>query len=187
MNGHKSSSSKYVEVRLSDDIKIKTFALPQDYVINQEKIDLLKLWPTLDDTLAKEVKENLATGGIDMIIGLDHLYGKISNTRHILHPEKRLALMHTHFGYSIGGNIASRHDSSNQQEAIQILTSAFQTEKEPTKQLDAEREIQENIANLFETEADKGPADAENDPKTEDEKYAMEEFKKNLTFDKGIY
>ena len=76
MNGHKSSSSKYVEVRLSDDIKIKTFALPQDYVINQEKIDLLKLWPTLDDTLAKEVKENLATGGIDMIIGLDHLYGR---------------------------------------------------------------------------------------------------------------
>ena len=73
MNGHKSSSSKYVEVRLSDDIKIKTFALAQDYVINQQKIDLLKLWPTLDETLAKEVKENLATGGIDMIIGLDPL------------------------------------------------------------------------------------------------------------------
>ena len=101
--------------------------------------------------MAKEVKENLVTGGIDMIIGLDHLYGKISNTRHILHPDKRLALMHTHFGYSIGGNIASRHDSSNQQEAIQILTSAFKIEKEPTKQRDAEREIQENIANLFET------------------------------------
>ena len=187
MNGHKSSSSKYVEVRLSDDIKIKTFALAQDYVINQQKIDLLKLWPTLDETLAKEVKENLATGGIDMIIGLDHLYGKISNTRHILHPDKRLALMHTHFGYSIGGSIASRHDSSNEQEAIQILTSAFKIEKEPTKQRDAEREIQENMANLFETEADKGPVDAENDPKTEDEKYALEEFKKNLTFDRGMY
>ena len=38
MNGHKSSSSKYVEVRLSDDIKIKTFALAQDYVINQQKM-----------------------------------------------------------------------------------------------------------------------------------------------------
>ena len=137
--------------------------------------------------LAKEVKENFATGGIDMIIGLDHLYGKISNTRHILHPDKRLALVHTHFGYSIGGSITSRHDSSNDQEAIQILTSAFKIEKEPTKQQDAEREIQENMANLFETEADKGPVDAENDPKTEDEKYAMEEFKKNLTFEKGMY
>ena len=88
MNGHKSSSSKYVEVRLSDDIKIKTFALAQDYVINQQKIDLLKLWPTLDETLGKEFKEDFAAGGIDMIIRLDHLYGKISNTRHILHPDK---------------------------------------------------------------------------------------------------
>ena len=37
------------------------------------------------------------------------------------------------------------------------------------KQQDSEREIQENMANSFETEADKGPVDAENDPKPEDE------------------
>ena len=125
---------------------------------------MLKLWPTLDDTLDKEVKDNLATGGIAMIIGLDHLYGRVSNTRYIFHPDKRLPLVHTNFEYSIGGSIASRHDSSNDQEAIQILTSAFKIEKEPTKQQDAEREIQENMANLFETEADKGPVDAENGP-----------------------
>ena len=76
-----------------------------------------------------------------MIIGLDHLYGRVSNTRHILHPDKRLALMHSHFVYSIEGSIASRHDSSNDQEAIQILTSAFKIKKEPTKQQYAEREI----------------------------------------------
>ena len=38
MNGHKSSSSKYAAVRLSDDIKIKTFALAQNYVINKQKL-----------------------------------------------------------------------------------------------------------------------------------------------------
>ena len=129
MNGNNSSSSKYVEVRLSDDIKIKTFALAKDYVINQQKIDLFELWPTLDDTLAKEVKENFATGGVDMTIGLDHLYGKISNTRHILHPDKRLALVHTHSGYSIGGSIASRHETSNDHKAIQILTSTFEVKR----------------------------------------------------------
>ena len=43
------------------------------------------------------------------------------------------------------------------------------------------------MANLFETEADKGPVDAENDPKIEDEKYAMKEFKKNLSFERGMY
>ena len=56
------------------------------------------------------------------------------------------------------------------------MTLTFKFEKEPTKQQDAEREIQENMANLFETEADKGPVDAENDIKTEDEKYAFVEF-----------
>ena len=59
MNGHKTSSSKYVEIRLSDDIQIKTFALAQDYDINQQKIDLLELWPTLDDVFAKEAKKIL--------------------------------------------------------------------------------------------------------------------------------
>ena len=38
MNGHKSSSSMYVEVRLSDDIKIKTFATAHDYVIETQKM-----------------------------------------------------------------------------------------------------------------------------------------------------
>ena len=74
--------------------------------------------------------------------------------------------MHTLCGYSIGGSTASRHYYSNDQEAIIILTSIFEIEKEPTKQQDAEREIQENMANLFKTEADNGPVDIENDPKT---------------------
>ena len=95
--------------------------------------------------------------------------------------------MHTHIGCSIRGSIASRHDSSNDQETTQILTSTFKIEKEPTKQQDAEREVQENTANLFETEANKGPVDAENDPKTEDERYAIEEFKKNRAFEKEMY
>ena len=78
------------------------------------KIDLLKLWPTLDGTLAKEVIENFATGGIDMIIGLDHWYGRVSSTQYILYPDKRLTLMHTNFGYSIGGSTASRHGCNDQ-------------------------------------------------------------------------
>ena len=55
------------------------------------------------------------------------------------------------------------------------------------KQQDAEREIQKNMANLFETEADISPIDAEKDPKTEDERYTIEEFKKNLAFEQVMY
>ena len=91
------------------------------------------MWPTLHDTLEKEVKESFATGEIDMIIdmiiGVNHLYGRVSNSRYILHPDKRLVLMHTNFGYSNGGSIASRHESSNDQEVIQILTSTFKFKK----------------------------------------------------------
>ena len=36
------------------------------------------------------------------------------------------------------------------------------------------------MATLFETEADIGPVDAEKDPKTEEERYAIEQFKKNV-------
>ena len=42
------------------------------------------------------------------------------------------------------------------------------------------------MANLFETEADIDPNDVGKDPKTEDERYTIEKFKKHLTFKKGI-
>ena len=87
-------------------------------------------------------------------------------------------------GYSIGGSTASRQDSISDQAIVRIFTSTFDTkyENEPRKQRYAEQEIQENMATLFKTDADIGPANVEKDPKTENEKYAVEQFKKILTF-----
>jgi len=64
-----------------------------------------------------------------MIIGMKRFSGKLSNNRYIRYPNNRHAHMHINFGYSIGGSTTSRHDSSTDQEAIQILTSTFNLKK----------------------------------------------------------
>ena len=61
MNGNTTSTSEYVEVKLSDGLKIKAFALNKNYNLDPQKVDLTKLWPTLDKKLAKEVTENICS------------------------------------------------------------------------------------------------------------------------------
>ena len=78
------------------------------------------MWPTLDKQLAKEIKNNIVKGRIDIIVGLDQLYGKISNTNTIKHPYKRLALLSTIFGYSLGGSTEEYLDGGS---ASNILVS----------------------------------------------------------------
>ena len=53
--------------------------------------------------IAKEMKRNLTGCQIDVIIGLDELYGKIRNTTLIQHPYRRLILMKAIFGSSLDG------------------------------------------------------------------------------------
>ena len=180
INGHTSSTSKYVEVKFSDELKIKAFALDKNYNLDSQKVDLTKLWPTLDKNLAKEVKENICSGNLDLIIGLDALYGRVSNTNYILHQERGLALMHTVFGYSIGGTTQLKNNFHENTDIIRVLTSTFEAkyQDEPTKQKSVEREIQENMANLFKTEVDVGSTDSKNYAKTSDERFVVEQFKK---------
>ena len=57
MNGLTSSTSQYVEVKFSDELKIKAFALYKNYNLDSQKVDLSRLWPTLDKHLAKKSKK----------------------------------------------------------------------------------------------------------------------------------
>ena len=68
-------------IKLSDEVKIKTFALTSNITLEPQKADLLNLWSTLDKNMAKEVKKNVVSGQVGVIIGVDQLYGKISNTK----------------------------------------------------------------------------------------------------------
>ena len=46
---------------------------------SEKNINVGILWPTLDKKLAKEAKNNIVKGRVDIIVGIDQLYGKISN------------------------------------------------------------------------------------------------------------
>ena len=189
MAGKTSTSSKTVELKFSDEIRLRTFALESNITLDPQKVDLKQLWPTLDKNLAKEVKKNITSGQIDVIIGVDQLYGKVSNTKIIPHPKRRLALMHTIFGYSLGGSTEEIGCTSRKEDAIQLMTSTFETKynSEPTNQESAEREIQENMMKMFEQEVITTPSDAKEKAKTEDEKYADDQFKKSIVFKDGRY
>ena len=158
--------------------------MDKNYNLDSQIVDLTKLWPTLDKNLAKEVKENICFGNLDLIIGLDALYGRVSNTNYILHPFYCLALMHTVFGYSIGGSTHLKSNFHENTDIIRVLTSTFEAkyQDEPTEQNSVEREIQENMANLFKTEGDVGSTDSKNHAKTSNEKFAVEHFKKTSKF-----
>ena len=71
INGHTTSNSKYVEVKFSHVLKIIVFALDKKCNLDPQKDDLTKLWPTLDKQLAKEVKENICSENMGLIVGLE--------------------------------------------------------------------------------------------------------------------
>ena len=136
-------------MKFSDELKIKAFALDKNYNLESQKVDLTKLCSTLNKHLTKEVKENICSGNLDLIVGLDDLYGRISNTNYILHPQRGLALMHAVFGYSIGGTTQLKNNFHENTDIIRVLTSTFEAkyQDELTKPKSVEREIQENMAN----------------------------------------
>ena len=78
VNGQSEITSRSVTVNIND-VSIKAFVLESNINLEPQAIDLKVVWPSLDKELAKEVKRNLIGGQIDAIIGLDELYGKITN------------------------------------------------------------------------------------------------------------
>ena len=90
LTGKTSNSSSSVEINFDNDnnVGIHAYVLNSNLTLAPAKINLTKVWPTLDRKLAKAVKDNITEGKIDIVIGVDQLYGKISNTKTIPHPEK---------------------------------------------------------------------------------------------------
>merc|ERR1712015_130781 len=74
MTGKTSTTSQTVEIKLTKEVSIKTFALDTNIKLDKQKIDVRKLWPSLDGQLAKEVKRNITSRYIDVIVGMDQLY-----------------------------------------------------------------------------------------------------------------
>ena len=81
LTGTKQVTSSKVQIPFHDGVYLDAYILDSNLVLQSEKeINVGLLWPTLDKQLAKEIKNNIVKGRIDIIVGLDQLYGKISNT-----------------------------------------------------------------------------------------------------------
>ena len=124
-------------------------------------------------------KNYIVKGRIDIIVGLDQLYGKISNTNTIEHPYKRLALLSTIFGYSLGGSTEEYLDGGSESN---MLVSNIEMKTEPTEETN-EKDIQQLMERLFTCEM---PENSNNNVSA-DEQYALDTFKDNLKFEEGSY
>ena len=147
LTGTKQVTSSKVQIPFHDGVYLDAYILDSNLVLQSEKeINVGLLWPTLDKQLAKEVKNNIVKGRIDIIVGLDQLYGKFSNTNSIRHPYKRLALLNTIFGFSIGGSTEDYLDGGTK---LDMLVSNLEmTKTEPTEETN-EKGIQQLTERLF--------------------------------------
>ena len=178
LTGKKQASSRSVNVKFNNT-EVHAYVLDSDLTLEPRKVNLSKIWPTLDIKLAKSVRKNIVDGRIDMVIGVDQLYGKISNTKTIPHPEKGLALLSTIFGYSIGGSMSNKFENvATESPNLHVLTTSYQS-TEPTQlgHTETEHDIQEMMTKLFKNEDE---SDKSN--KSVDEKHAEDLFKSNLKF-----
>ena len=179
LNGQSEIKSKSVTINVKG-VNIKAFVLESNLNLEPQVINLNEVWPSLDKQLAKEIKQNVTGGQIDIIIGLDELYGKITNTTIIQHPYRRLILMKTIFGFSLGGSTQEKENPEHTNDICALMSKfeATYEKDEPTVQLyevsepnqQPEVKIQKNMDNMFHQEAENledGALD-----KSEDEEYA---------------
>ena len=92
LTGKKQASSRSVNVKFNNT-EVHAYVIDSDLTLEKRKVNLSKIWPTLETNLAKNIRKNIIDGRIDMVIGVDQIYSKISNTKTIPHPEKGLALL----------------------------------------------------------------------------------------------
>ena len=72
MTGTKQVTSSKVKIPFHDGVYLDAYVLDSNLVLDSDKnINVGSLWPTLDKQLAKEVKNNIVKGRIDIIVGLD--------------------------------------------------------------------------------------------------------------------
>ena len=91
-------------------------------MVESPKIELQKVWPSLEDKLRTEVESNLVCGTVDMIIGIDTLYSKAKYNSAFNHPELGLQMASTLFGNTLGGILDTREDNIDHPIKLRALT-----------------------------------------------------------------
>ena len=94
-------------------IQLKAFVVDTKIKLDTPELDIPSLWPALEPNVRKEAEHNLLSGGIDIVVGMDQSYQKVSNTTIIKHPNLSLILLNTIWGYSLGGAVEDKNGAGH--------------------------------------------------------------------------
>ena len=130
-------------------------------------------------------------GKIDVVIGIDQLYTKVSSAKTISHPIKGLVLLDSIFGWSLGGSTLKKEEPHVMPSPTEMHVFTSNLITEPTlinRSLDfkdsTEEAIQESMKLMFEQ-----GLSAEDSERliTEDERFAEQQLQNNIQFKYGKY
>ena len=80
MNGESEITAKTVKINFNESLSVNAFVLNSNISLEAPKVNIHELWPELDPEISKQVRHNLAGGNVDVIIGLNEIYGRFCNT-----------------------------------------------------------------------------------------------------------
>ena len=124
----------------------------------------------------------MLSGGIDIVVGMDQLYQKVSITNIIKHPNLSLILLNTIWGYSLGGAVEDKNGAEKLNKTLLLANFTTNTSTEPTF-TEMEATIQQNMEQLFQNERV-----AESETKlTAEEEYAERHFLETIRLENGQY
>ena len=177
VNGEKTYDSQCVTFNLpagTHFITISAFTVNKPIIqlntaSHMEQLD--EFWPNLEGRIKKEVINNTFNGYVNIIIGQDN-YWRIGLNQVIPHQNESLGLISTKLGWTMAGNMANP-DLDTWQQCAKINT----TKKVALNPKDDEvKRIEASLTKLFDKEED----ETDKNDYTYEEKYAMENFYKNI-------
>ena len=139
---------------------------PQDLLIlNQD-------WPNLNEDIRHDIESNKISGPVDVIIGQDNLW-RLVLAGIVVHPSEDFGIWKTKLGWTIGGKIPAIQSREWQQDLAEDFEVYYQEADVFSE--DNNKQIEQSLFRLFEKEED-----TENNEYTLEERYALENFEKNI-------
>ena len=87
-----------------NDVEFQFLVVDVGFTIDNASTNLDDIWPNLDTVTKTEVTANFVAGSVNVIIGIDQLYAKVTKNAAIAHGSKGLIILNTIFGTSLGGS-----------------------------------------------------------------------------------
>ena len=110
LNGKSTTTSVTASIPIMSGLIMEAFIVKSLITLNETKISLKKVWPGLEKNLYIDAKKNMTHEKLDILVGMDNLYTKLSHAKIVSHPTLGLVLKNTAFGWSLIGSLSPKLD-----------------------------------------------------------------------------